>query len=189
MTETNLIATIPSEDQFVIANANKSVTQIQLRDVYKTLIEMKASSLDPSMLWIIVLINMSFDDFCWIRFLCLNENEFANLIAVGPPTGIRQVHSTLSKRKLMYAASIGDVFGDPNTTMETIMIPMMEPLQVEKLRMIYDWMRSRLRQTVALMVNTSVSTLPNQNQKMNLLRSKTVLVTNVKASSWNPGLL
>lgn len=92
--------------KFVIENSNRALNKKELEAVYSYLQKDEIKYMPAPKYWILSLYITSFEDFCWMRFMCLSEMEFVDLILFGSLNTTRQVNSTLEKRKEIYRAPI-----------------------------------------------------------------------------------
>jgi len=173
------------ERRFLVEHANRSLSEDALRVAFGYLTRNEIHNLDPDMLWMAVVAAMTFEDFLWIWFLCLDETEFINLMLAGPVTAIRQVYSTLSKRRVQYADKISHTLGTTHWTMLGIV---KESLGEEKTGKLWTMHWDMVRKMNEIMISHANPDAVPSHGPLQRLRDPTVLTTGVKAVSWNSGL-
>ena len=90
-------------------NSNRTLNRTELEAIYPYLQGDEVRYMSLPKYWTLFLYIMSFEDFFWMRFVCLTEAEFMDLIMFGSLNTIGHVYSTLEKRKQIYRPTIGSL--------------------------------------------------------------------------------
>lgn len=73
-------------------NSNRTLNRTELEAIYPYLQGDEVRYMPLPKYWILSLFIMTFEDFCWMRFMCLSEMEFVDLILFGSLNTIRQMY-------------------------------------------------------------------------------------------------
>jgi hypothetical protein len=140
---------------------------------------------------------MSYVDFCWMWFMCLNDSEFIDLIVYGALSAIRQAYSTLSERKERYLPTLTLMvtgIGADEISMSKITIVEITTDDTFKnvTRHLHNHMNTRLDTYIGtishILSRKDVYKDINCNSLLGVLKRVTVLKTGCTARGWNASM-
>jgi len=134
-------------DEFVSRFTNNSVPDDRLRDIAGTRMADKIWDMDKTKIWVADMAMMTFGKFCAMKFMCLSNMEFEDLITRGSLNEIRQVHSTLTKRMSEHMVQIAiesDNYCEQTSTHPSVFVPSCGIGEHYMLRRLFDFVHTRL---------------------------------------------